>query len=68
MASLYRAANAQLAVAGREVRLVNVAHTSKYAGRQEWRKARELLREEFKRIGLNPIEATPYVYPVGSLQ
>lgn len=68
MASLYRAANAQLTVAGRGVRLLCIAHPSKYAGRQEWRKVRELLREEFKRTGLNPIEATPYLHPVGSLR
>ncbi len=67
-ASLYRAANARLTVAGRDVRLVCVAHPSKYAGRQEWRTARDLLRDEFKRADLNPIEGTPYLYPVDSLR
>ena len=66
-ARLYRSATARVEVTGRTVRLLCVAHPSKYSARAEWREALGTLRQEFVGAGLHPIESTSYLRPLDDL-
>lgn len=67
-ACLYRSATARVVTLGKEVRLLGVAHPSKYARRVEWPDVLGLLQQEFAGAGLRPIESTPYLHTLDDLK
>jgi hypothetical protein len=67
-ARLYRSATARVEVIGQNVRLLCIAHPSKYSAGTQWPDALNLLRQEFVGAGLHPVESTPYLRPLGGLK
>jgi uracil-DNA glycosylase len=59
--TLFISATGYLPCLSRNIRLLTVCHPSKYASRTEWSQALKILQDEFRTLGLSPLDPHPAI-------